>query len=263
MLYISSRERISRRTWRRREQNSCDFYVWKYYRYHGLHRKVERYLHINDATKLNALGGRVFRATKFRATMLCDARPLHFTTANGRPFYNSSIPQLLSLDQQSITNYNSHPSIDPPFIMAPPRLLRLHPLTPDQLPSHPNLSSAQSKDVALPSLPSFVEQILVEASQLIDHDLQDPNLFRSKGKRPSKPSVAEVEVLNWTRTTEIGHVGSGLSNDTSVKIGDATKVVENWFARRSLHDITEVSWEEFEMGLCDEHSKHEAEYTPP
>jgi hypothetical protein len=146
--------------------------------------------------------------------------------------------------------------------MVPPKLLRLHVLRPDQLPSHPNLSSVQPKDVSLPSLPTFVEQILVEASQLIDHDLQDPTQFSSKGKRPSKPSTAEVELLTCARTVEIGHMGSGPSDELAVKIGGATKIVENWFARRSVHDVGEVSWEEFEAGLCDEHSKHEADYTP-
>lgn len=144
----------------------------------------------------------------------------------------------------------------------PPKLLRLHPLTPDKLPSHPNLRAVQLKDISLPSLPAFVEQILVEAARFVDHDLQDSNCFASKGKKPSKPSVAEVELLTCSRTTEVRHADSGPSNDLSVKVGGATKVVENWFARRSIHDTSEVSWDEFESGLCDEHSIHEAEYTP-
>jgi hypothetical protein len=142
-----------------------------------------------------------------------------------------------------------------------PKLLRLHPLTPDNLPSHPNLKSAQSSD-NLPSLPAFCEQILVEAAQLIDHDLQDSKNITSKGKKASKPSVAQVEVLTWSRTTEVGYTGSGPSNEFPVKVGGATKIVEHWFARRSIHETSEISWDEFEKGLCDEHSKHEAEYTP-
>ena len=122
------------------------------------------------------------------------------------------------------------------------RKLRLKPLKPHDIPSHPILASAQTARSSAPELRDFVREVLKEAVDFSDSVI--PSTFQTKSSsRKSPPSAAKVKLLS-----------SGLIQG------------ESWFARQSVHEDAPLdgsaSWDEFEQGLFDNHSQNEMAYTP-
>lgn len=157
-------------------------------------------------------------------------------------------------------------------------LVRLHSLKPSQLPAHVVLTDAQKDAPRLPELHEFCEQILREATQVIDQDIREARekTFDNVGKLPrpkrSKPSKAFVENLAWKHEIQIAAPADSSTTPeppgrikkilrrTPVINPPATKI-EHWFARSSTHFRDEVTWKEFEDYLCDDHSENERRYT--
>ena len=113
-------------------------------------------------------------------------------------------------------------------------------LTPDQLPAHPTLSTAQSQQKV--ELKKFARQVLEEAIEFSDAVI--PSTFQKKGSpRPSPPSTAQVQMLS----------------------SDLIKG-ESWCARQSVHENAPLdgtaSYAELEEILFHDHSEHEMGYTP-
>ncbi|QDS76634.1 hypothetical protein FKW77_007975 [Venturia effusa] len=119
-----------------------------------------------------------------------------------------------------------------------PRYLRLHPLTPSQLPYHAALNNSSERQ---PSLRDFCATVIDEGRQLSETDLKT-NFVADAKTKSSPPAKAPVQILRWTR-----------------RIDDQ---VEYWFARHSEHTDPDPSWDDFVKGLCENHSENEAEYTP-
>lgn len=122
------------------------------------------------------------------------------------------------------------------------RKLRLQPLHISALPMHPSFTATTIEKTSHPPLRAFVLEVLAEAVAFSDEIV--PQQFQKRGEpKPSQPSVAWVQVL-----------GSDLLQG------------ESWFARRSVHvdeaGLGSAGWGEFVGGLFEEHSLHEAEYTP-
>lgn len=135
------------------------------------------------------------------------------------------------------------------------RLLRLKPLPLSSLPPHPliipsALTSLQntpagtraSNGAGQPDLRAFTAELLREAVNFADKVV--PETFTTKGKpKPSSPSTAPVQMLS-------SDVMSG----------------EYWIARKSVHENAAskgtASFDEFLVGLYNDHSQHEQEYTP-
>lgn len=135
-------------------------------------------------------------------------------------------------------------------------LVRLRPLAPVNLPSHPDLASLQSS-TSLPDLNTFVLSALNEASSFMTSYL--PANFKTKSSsKSSPPSSAQVELLAHEIPT------SALPSEA--RIPGSGNVAESWFARTSLHENSRkagtADWMEFESGLLDDHSVHEMRYTP-
>ncbi|KAF2429874.1 hypothetical protein EJ08DRAFT_734607 [Tothia fuscella] len=143
-------------------------------------------------------------------------------------------------------------------------LVRLHVLSPSELPSHPVLSSSQkhsSTDTsASPHLKTFITQALTEGATFIDKTI--PQTFRPTNTKPSPPS--EASVASSKRKISKGDILNGIKEG---KPGFAkTWRDEVWFARRSVHvqgrEMGRASWIEFVDGLLRNHSLNEADYTP-
>ena len=122
------------------------------------------------------------------------------------------------------------------------RKLRLQPLKPEELPTHPELASLQDKRSSDVDLRTFVREVLDEAVNFSDSVI--PSNFQKKGSsKSSPPSSAKVSVLS-----------SDLIRG------------ETWFARQSVHENAPLdgsaSFDEFEAGLFDNHSENEMAYTP-
>ncbi|KAI9663458.1 MAG: hypothetical protein M1831_002467 [Alyxoria varia] len=120
------------------------------------------------------------------------------------------------------------------------RRLRMQPLTPEQLPPHPTLSTAQSQQNV--DLTKFAREVLEEALEFSDTVIA--STFQKKGSpRPSPPSTANVQLLS----------------------SDLIKG-ESWCARQSVHENAPLdgtaSYDELEGVLFHDHSEHEMGYTP-
>ncbi|MCJ1397088.1 hypothetical protein MMC11_000280 [Xylographa trunciseda] len=164
---------------------------------------------------------------------------------------------------------------------APPpsplgNLVRLHPLSLDDLPSHPSLtdlpsttssrsstSTAPQKPRTRPSLTTFLTALLSEATTFIDHTL--PATFAvSSTTKTSPPAIAPVTLLKHT------YAASTLSTvpwtTSTVARAAGPPASEAWFARRSRHadaaSTGTAAWAEFDGGLRARHSANEQAYTP-
>ena len=116
------------------------------------------------------------------------------------------------------------------------KLLKLLPLNVTQVPQHPELHTEQESHI-LPSLASFVAQCLKEAKE------EDFSTFQRMGEAKE--------------TYEAGGKRNTISIEKMKKRDD---VEGTWFARRSMHD--DVSYEELDRVLRENHDKNEMEYTP-
>ncbi|GAB7357980.1 hypothetical protein MBLNU230_g0147t1 [Neophaeotheca triangularis] len=128
------------------------------------------------------------------------------------------------------------------------RLLRLRPLNPESLPSHPSLAHLQTA-AEPPKLQAFIAEALNEASSFTTSYLSSS--FKTKASdKQSPPSAAPVELL----THDIP--GSELPSGSP----------EAWFARSSTHENAAkegtASWEEFDKGTRRDHCLRENDYTP-
>jgi hypothetical protein len=137
--------------------------------------------------------------------------------------------------------------------LSPRKVLRLHVVSPSQLPPHPILAAAQNGTST--DLVTFVTQLLTEGKQFTDETI--PNSFQHiKLYNLPQSKGGNVEVL----------AGGKEVDDTAANDGRG----EYWYARRSRHilspDGTEergkASWEEFVEALFRSHSEREGEYTP-
>lgn len=117
------------------------------------------------------------------------------------------------------------------------KLLRLVPLTPNDLPPHPDLQSHQSDP---PSLESFLGNLAAEAQQ------EDFSEFQKIG------------------TVKFKVTSAGKDYPTPVdKIKKKDKDGGMWFARRSLHEEGEpVTYEELDRVIRQDHDHNEMAYTP-
>lgn len=134
-------------------------------------------------------------------------------------------------------------------------LLRLRPLSIDNLPSHPSLAppAGPSQQNAIVKVGPFIKSALDEATAFIDHTV--PSTFHQGNAKASLPSSAKVTLLS--RNIKASELPEPLN------LGGRG---EAWFSRRSKHANIQghgtANVTEFDVGLRQEHSKHEAEYTP-
>ena len=116
------------------------------------------------------------------------------------------------------------------------KLLKLIPLNVNQVPRHPELHNEQSSHLP-PSVASFVTQCLKEANE------EDFSTFQRTGE-----------------AKETFEAGGKRHTVTIEKMKKRDDVEGTWFARRSMHD--DVSYEEMDGVLRENHDKNEMEYTP-
>ncbi|MCJ1395891.1 hypothetical protein MMC18_008777 [Xylographa bjoerkii] len=155
-------------------------------------------------------------------------------------------------------------------------LLRLHPLSLDDLPSHPSFTNLPStngssssssasthKPYPRPSLSTFLTALLSEATAFIDHTL--PATFTvSSTTKTSSPAIAPVTLLKHAYTP--ASLASIPWSTSPVPRSVAPTAGEAWFARRSRHanarSTGTADWAEFDDGLRVQHSEKERQYTP-
>ena len=161
-------------------------------------------------------------------------------------------------------------------------LVRLFPLSLDDLPFHPALdipgkNSSGSAELAQvqgphetssnrPSLSSFLAAVLSEAQTFVDTTL--PATFEVGSEKSSAPSISKVRILKRNITpTELSSVPWSSSKiarrvDAQLKAGGEG---EAWFARLSLHpnrrEEGTADFEELDEAVRIEHNEHEREYT--
>lgn len=127
-----------------------------------------------------------------------------------------------------------------------PYLVRLRPRSVYEIPSHVEFTHLPSASTSgdRPELLDFIDSLLKEAIEFTDVYL--PAEFKKKSTKQSGPATAKVDLLEHSR--------------------DRDGLIETWFARRSRHVNTNQSgtatWEELDMGLRQDHSTHEMDYTP-
>lgn len=153
--------------------------------------------------------------------------------------------------------------------MAPKHsnLIRLAPLQLGDLPAHPVLPL--SKD-ARPDVAVFLRALLDDGCAFLSPRSFSQH-FSHQSTKSSAPSAATVEILTYTvPASEITQI-SWSEGQAVARSKPRAAGVENWAARRSLHqDISSksvekpghASWAEFLFGLRDEHSVREMEFTP-
>ncbi|KXT09189.1 hypothetical protein AC579_428 [Pseudocercospora musae] len=124
----------------------------------------------------------------------------------------------------------------------PKTLISMRDLRLSELPSHPQLKGSESS--AGPDLQSFVQALLDEGHAFIT----DQKIWQGAGQKNAPPAKAPVEITKHSRTTP------------------GSKSGETWFQRTSLHENKAepgtATFEEFDSGLRENHSKNEQEYTP-
>lgn len=116
-----------------------------------------------------------------------------------------------------------------------------------------------------PLLEPFIIAVLDEATTFIDDVL--PHRFKPASERTSRPADAIVQLLKYEifgqTLGEIPWESRYLPRNPPTDVG---KTGEAWFARSSEHSDEPqkgtASFSEFESSLRDNHSEHEAEYTP-
>ncbi|KAL8713511.1 MAG: hypothetical protein Q9220_002373 [cf. Caloplaca sp. 1 TL-2023] len=177
-------------------------------------------------------------------------------------------------------------------------LIRLTPLTLDNLPSHPalelsvprlkprrnsqlsrNESGAPRKTTqrlngsetdsldsnGRPNIGPFIKEILDQAVKFSDDTVTHDFTLRSE--KSSKPSAAKVQLLKHEITEDQISQIDWINSKIPRRVTDQTvEAKETWFARRSHHvDRQEhgtAVFAEFDHGLRVDHSEHEGEYTP-
>lgn len=153
-------------------------------------------------------------------------------------------------------------------------LVRLIPLSLNELPAHSSIPKAPIKDGIgnetgrpRPDLLTFLHAILDEGGAFLDKSTF-PSTFTPQGSKSSPPSTSPVQVLK--RDIPLAEI-ERISWDSSPIPRRKPRALgaEHWFARRSRHPNVSskekkgsASWDEFVFGLRDEHSKHECDFTP-
>jgi hypothetical protein len=153
-------------------------------------------------------------------------------------------------------------------------LVRLIPLSLDELPVHTSIPSTPVKGAASsnadsprPELLHFLRAILDEGGAFLDKSTFQ-STFASQSSKSSPPSTSNVQVLKRDiPSSEIEKISWG--NPPIPRRKPRVIVAEHWFARRSRHPNVSskekkgsASWDEFVFGLRDQHSKHEYDFTP-
>lgn len=141
----------------------------------------------------------------------------------------------------------------------------------------------------IPDLLTFVTALLNDGTAFLDPS-NFSHRFKHHSTKQSPPAAAPVEILEhsipvsairqvqWSQPTPGSNVPAPKSSSppSIPHISRTTPPCsslgsEHWFARRSVHkDISSkdpkrpghASWAEFVYGLRDDHSKHEADFTP-
>ncbi|KAL8948686.1 MAG: hypothetical protein Q9222_005154 [Ikaeria aurantiellina] len=177
-------------------------------------------------------------------------------------------------------------------------LVRLTPLTLDNLPAHPSLeisvprlrarpnsqasrnesgapqkttqrlngSETDTLDVnGRPNIGPFIKEILDQAVTFSDDTVQ--NDFTPGSEKSSKPSSAKVQLLRHEITEDQISQIDWINSKVPRRIVDRNlETNETWFARRSRHvnrqEHGTAAFAEFDYGLRVSHSEHEGEYTP-
>ena len=133
-------------------------------------------------------------------------------------------------------------------------LVRMRPLSPGQLPAHPDLASHQTSGSS-PDLSTFLTEVFQEAETFMTTYMSANFTVKAENK-PASPSKASVKLLEKTIT----------SSELPTSSSPNGAAEETWFARTSIHENASTngtaSWSEFEYGLMDDHSAHEMDYTP-
>jgi len=131
----------------------------------------------------------------------------------------------------------------------------MRPLSPSQLPAHPDLAAHQNTGSTPPELHTFLTDIFQEAEHFMTDYMSSHFVVKAENKS-APPSTASVKLLEKTIPAielPTSHTPGGHSEET-------------WFARTSIHEnkatAGTASWPEFEYGLLDDHSAHEKDYTP-
>ncbi|KAL8694162.1 MAG: hypothetical protein Q9218_001159 [Villophora microphyllina] len=134
----------------------------------------------------------------------------------------------------------------------------------DLFSTYSRVSSKFDKD-GRPLLEPFVKAVLDEAVTFMDDIV--PNRFRETSEKSSPPAGSKVQVykheIPGQLLSEINWERGQMPRNPPPDIG---KTGEVWFARASKHPDKQekgtATFSEFEFGLRDNHSEHEAEYTP-
>jgi hypothetical protein len=147
-------------------------------------------------------------------------------------------------------------------------LVRLLPLTIDELPAHPAFTelpkTIQSNGQSLsnptrPPLRDFILSVLTEANTFVDTTLPATFTTVSTAKK-SNPAAAQIKVMKRMIPN------SELTSTSRGKVNTNRLEEEAWFARTSVHanqkEEGTADWREFDHGLRVQHSEHERDYTP-
>lgn len=151
----------------------------------------------------------------------------------------------------------------------PSNLVRLAPLQVGDLPSHPDLPSARG------DLATFLVSLLDDGTAFLSPSTF-AQTFKHQSTKTSPPSAARVAILthsvpasSLSRISWSGGDGARVSRSTPQNLGGGGG--EYWVARRSVHrDVSSkdpatpghARFAELVYGLRDDHSRHEAEFTP-
>ncbi|KAL8731751.1 MAG: hypothetical protein Q9166_003198 [cf. Caloplaca sp. 2 TL-2023] len=178
-------------------------------------------------------------------------------------------------------------------------LIRLVPLSLDDVPSHPALDLAIEQkryrrlsrageiqvestipqkstqrvkesepetidDNGRPYIGPFIKAIIDDAQKFVDGSL--PATFKPGSEKPSSPAKTEVQLLKRNISAqEISTAVDWLGSKIPRHVPDHVEG-EAWFARRSCHTNRQgrgtATMAEFDFALRIDHSEHEGEYTP-
>ena len=143
--------------------------------------------------------------------------------------------------------------------------LHLRPLSLKELPAHPDFCTLKPPFQPRPDLRAFVLELVAEATRFADNTIVN-TFTQFEGERASPPSASPITVSSRRISAkELMEVQWGKGR---VPGRDGNPPVEDelWFARTSDHWPTATegtaTWDEFDYGIRDQHSEHEAEYTP-
>ncbi|KKY25199.1 hypothetical protein UCRPC4_g02005 [Phaeomoniella chlamydospora] len=152
-------------------------------------------------------------------------------------------------------------------------LLRLTPLQPIDLPSHPDIKVPLSSSQTQPSLIPFLHTLLHEGLSF-STTFNSPTIFHKHSTKSAPPSSTPVDVLirsiPHSQISPISSTTSSSPDNSTDQVTrhaplDPAKHGEYWVARRSYHADSSTagtaSWSEFDFGIRQDHSKHEADFT--